>query len=83
MQMQFVSLKYKSACVCVLCVQVREWTRKLRHEMRGIDRSIRSIDFEERKVVAEIKAAAKRNDVQSCKVLAKEVVRSRNAKTRQ
>ncbi|CEM22760.1 unnamed protein product [Vitrella brassicaformis CCMP3155] len=62
--------------------QVREWTRKLRHEMRGIDRSIRSIDFEERKVVAEIKAAAKRNDVQSCKVLAKEVVRSRNAKTR-
>eukprot|EP00386_Alphamonas_edax_P009363 GDKI01030817.1.p1 GENE.GDKI01030817.1~~GDKI01030817.1.p1 ORF type:complete len:232 (-),score=78.13 GDKI01030817.1:605-1264(-) len=62
--------------------QVREWTRKLRGEMRTIDRQIRSIENEEKKVETEIKAAAKRNDASSCKILAKEIVRSRKAKDR-
>uniref|UniRef100_A0A0G4IF75 Charged multivesicular body protein 3 n=1 Tax=Chromera velia CCMP2878 TaxID=1169474 RepID=A0A0G4IF75_9ALVE len=62
--------------------QVREWTRKLRGEMRQLDRQMRSIENEERKVTDEIKKAGKRGDVNSCRILAKEVVRSRKARER-
>lgn len=57
--------------------QVREWSRKLRQEMRGLDRQIRGIQREELKVTKQIKDAAKKGDKDVCKILAKEVVRSR------
>jgi len=43
---------------------------------------MRSIENEERKVTDEIKKAGKRGDVNSCRILAKEVVRSRKARER-
>eukprot|EP00745_Piridium_sociabile_P012914 TRINITY_DN19514_c0_g1_i1.p1 TRINITY_DN19514_c0_g1~~TRINITY_DN19514_c0_g1_i1.p1 ORF type:complete len:217 (+),score=23.67 TRINITY_DN19514_c0_g1_i1:51-701(+) len=62
--------------------KVRDWNRKLRQEMRDMDRSIRQIEMEEDKVLQDIKNAARRNDVVSCKLLAREIVRSRAAKNR-
>lgn len=54
--------------------QVRKWKRELNKEIRGLERSIRSITMEEQKTKAEIKKLAKRGDTASIKVLAKELV---------
>ncbi|KAI8617081.1 Snf7-domain-containing protein [Chytriomyces sp. MP71] len=62
--------------------QVKKWRAAIRTQERELDKQIRGIDAEEAKVRKNIKAAAKRNDAQSCKVLAKEMVRSRKAKDR-
>ncbi|EDV22686.1 Charged multivesicular body protein 3 [Trichoplax sp. H2] len=59
--------------------QVREWSSKIRKEMRVIDRQIRSIDMEKQKVVKSLKDAAKRNQRDVCTVLAKEIIHSRKA----
>ena len=59
--------------------QVREWNRKMRQEMRQLDRQINNITREEQKVVRQIKDAAKKGDPDVCKILAKEVVRSRKS----
>lgn len=61
---------------------LREWQSKLRAEQRAIDRQIRDIQFEEKKVRKSITEAAKRNDLNTCKVLAKEIVQSRWAVSR-
>mmetsp|Transcript_12396 Transcript_12396/g.26083 ORF Transcript_12396/g.26083 Transcript_12396/m.26083 type:complete len:225 (-) Transcript_12396:859-1533(-) len=61
---------------------VRKWQSELRSQGRGIDRQIREIQREEKKVEKSIKECAKRNDVASAKLLAKELVRSRRAVTR-
>ncbi|KAI8464989.1 MAG: Snf7-domain-containing protein [Monoraphidium minutum] len=61
---------------------LREWQAKLRAEQRGIDRQIRDIQFEEKKVRKSITEAAKREDIATCKVLAKEIVQSRRAVSR-
>lgn len=58
---------------------VRKWQADLRAEQRKIDRQIRDIQFEEKKVHKAIKDAAKRSDMATCKVLAKEIVHSRKA----
>lgn len=58
---------------------VRKWQADLRTEQRKIERQIRDIQFEEKKVHKVIKDAAKRNDMATCKVLAKEVLHSRKA----
>ena len=50
--------------------------------MRGIDRQIREIQREENKVKKSCKDAAKRNDIASSKILAKEIVQSRRAVSR-
>ncbi|KAI8840162.1 Snf7-domain-containing protein, partial [Chytriomyces cf. hyalinus JEL632] len=63
-------------------LQVKKWKASIRTQERELDKQIRNIDAEEVKVKKTIKAAAKRNDTQSCKVLAKEIVRSRKAKDR-
>eukprot|EP00878_Enallax_costatus_P002622 GHUV01002806.1.p1 GENE.GHUV01002806.1~~GHUV01002806.1.p1 ORF type:complete len:219 (+),score=48.88 GHUV01002806.1:310-966(+) len=58
---------------------VRKWQADLRAQQRAIDRQIRDIQFEEKKVQKAIKDAAKRNDLGTCKVLAKEILHSRKA----
>jgi len=60
-------------------VQVTEWTKKIRRESTALDRQIRGIQREEAKVKASLKDAAKKGDKDVCRVLAKELVRSKKA----
>ncbi|KAJ3053819.1 Charged multivesicular body protein 3 [Rhizophlyctis rosea] len=62
--------------------QVKKWRQSIRSQERELDKGIRGIDAEEAKVKRSIKLAAKKNDVTSCKILAKEIVRSRKARER-
>lgn len=62
--------------------QLRDWQRRLRQECRNVDRQIRDVQREEKNVQKAIKDAAKRNDMGSAKILAKEIVRSRRAVNR-
>ncbi|CAJ0926005.1 unnamed protein product, partial [Mesorhabditis belari] len=57
--------------------QVRELQRKMRQEMRTLDRQVYSIQREEQKVKNEIKAAAKKGDKDVCVILAKSLLQSR------
>ncbi|XP_006291692.2 vacuolar protein sorting-associated protein 24 homolog 1 [Capsella rubella] len=57
--------------------QLRDWQKKLRHECLNIERQIRDIEREERKVQKDIKGSAKRNDMVTAKGLARDIVRSR------
>lgn len=61
---------------------VREWSRQLRTEMRGVERQVRAIEREEQKVQREARAAAKRGDAASARIMARELVNSRHAKER-
>lgn len=65
-----------------LLYKVNEWTHKLRKEGYQLDRQIRSIQREEEKVKRTLKEAAKKNDKDTCIILAKELIRSRKAITR-
>uniref|UniRef100_A0A7S0VVV3 Uncharacterized protein n=1 Tax=Polytomella parva TaxID=51329 RepID=A0A7S0VVV3_9CHLO len=60
----------------------RKWQATLRTEQRSLDRQIRDIQFEEKKVAKNIKEAAKRGDIGSAKHLAREIVQSRKAVSR-
>ncbi|XP_011674708.1 charged multivesicular body protein 3 [Strongylocentrotus purpuratus] len=62
--------------------QVREWTSALRKEGRQLDRQIRSIEVAEAKVKRSIKDSAKKNHMDVCKILAKELIQSKKAKNR-
>jgi len=62
--------------------QVKNWKSNMRAEAHKLDRQINKIQREELKVKQSIKAAAKRNDMSSCKQLAKEIARSRKAVAR-
>uniref|UniRef100_A0A0K0F7V6 Charged multivesicular body protein 3 (inferred by orthology to a zebrafish protein) n=2 Tax=Strongyloides TaxID=6247 RepID=A0A0K0F7V6_STRVS len=62
--------------------QIKELQRKMRNEMRALDRQIHQIEREEEKVKREIKEAVKKGDKDVCKVLAKGIVRSRKAISR-
>lgn len=61
---------------------LRDWQRRLRQECRNIERQIRDIQREEKNVQKAIKDAAKRNDMGSAKVLARELVQSRKTVNR-
>jgi len=61
---------------------VKKWKREMRSEQRKVDRQIRGIQREEEKVKRSIRDAAKRKDMSTCKMLAREVVRSRKVVTR-
>ncbi|EFJ43867.1 hypothetical protein VOLCADRAFT_102242 [Volvox carteri f. nagariensis] len=61
---------------------VRKWQATLRAEQRGLDRQVRDIQFEEKKVHKAIREAAKRGDMGSAKHLAKEIIQSRKAVAR-
>lgn len=58
---------------------VREWQSKLRKESRQLDRQILAIQREEEKIKRSMKDAAKKGDKDVCRILAKEVIRSRKA----
>nr|KAF6446269.1 charged multivesicular body protein 3 [Rousettus aegyptiacus] len=60
---------------------VNEWSLKIRKEMRVVDRQIRDIQREEEKVKRSVKDAAKKGQKDVCVVLAKEVIRSKKAKS--
>ncbi|XP_068227041.1 charged multivesicular body protein 3 [Palaemon carinicauda] len=59
--------------------QVNEWCSKIRKEGYGLDRQIRAVQREEEKVKRSLKEAAKKNDKEVCRMLAKELVQSRKA----
>jgi hypothetical protein len=61
---------------------VSEMSVGLRKEMRAIDRQILQIEREQQKTKAEIKKHAKKNDIDVCKILAKELVNSQKAVSR-
>jgi len=62
--------------------QIRQWNRKMKGEMRTIEREIKNIEREEEKVKKEIKLAAKGGNIKGAQLLAKEIVRSHKAKDR-
>ncbi|PSC71154.1 vacuolar sorting-associated 24-like protein 1-like [Micractinium conductrix] len=61
---------------------VRKWQRSIRGEIRGVERQMMDIQREQKKAEKLIKEAAKRNDMASCKIIAKEVVNMRRTITK-
>ncbi|KAG7673421.1 hypothetical protein Ndes2526B_g03135 [Nannochloris sp. 'desiccata'] len=61
---------------------VRKWKGSIRSEIRNTEREINSLVLEQKKAAVQIKECAKRNDMISAKLLAKEVVRLRGAVAR-
>ncbi|KAK1921336.1 Snf7-domain-containing protein [Papiliotrema laurentii] len=56
--------------------KVRSWQQKLRQQERQLDREIMNLDRATQKSRSELKALAKKNDVKSARILAKELVRA-------
>ncbi|RXK34867.1 charged multivesicular body protein 3 [Tremella mesenterica] len=56
--------------------KVREWQSKLRTQQRQLDREIQNLDRHVGKSRQELKGLAKKNDVKSARILAKELVRA-------
>lgn len=63
-------------------LQVKKWRQEIRSQQRQIQRQIQAIDTEEAKVKRSIKQVAKKGDTKNCKMLAKELIRSRRHKDR-
>lgn len=61
---------------------VKKWRQEIRSQQRQIQRQIQAIDTEEAKVKRSIKQVAKKGDTKNCKMLAKELIRSRRHKDR-
>ncbi|KAJ2378665.1 Vacuolar protein-sorting-associated protein 24 [Coemansia sp. RSA 2611] len=61
---------------------VRKWTAGIRSQQRELERQANKIKMEEKKAEQSIKQLAKKGDVSSCKLLAKELVRSRKQRNR-
>lgn len=61
---------------------VRKWQSDIRREQRQIDKAIRDNDRLEKTAQKQIKEAAKRSDMTTAKLLAKELVHTRKATTR-
>ena len=59
--------------------QLQNWRNECRSQMRSMTRDIRGIERQQRPVVKSIKAALKRADSSSARILAKELVHSRKA----
>ncbi|KLT42939.1 hypothetical protein CC85DRAFT_273625 [Cutaneotrichosporon oleaginosum] len=62
--------------------RVREWRRKLRQNQREVDREIANLDRATLKSRTELKTLAKKNDVKSARILAKEIVRANKQRDR-
>lgn len=62
--------------------RVRKWQAHLRREQRGLDREIRQLEQATTRTKGSLKQVAKRNDSKSCRILAKEIVRSNKQKER-
>lgn len=61
---------------------IKKWKRDLNKEKRELERQVRGIEREEGKVRRECRVAAKRGDLASARTLARELVRSKQAKER-
>ncbi|KAI3438053.1 hypothetical protein D9Q98_000496 [Chlorella vulgaris] len=61
---------------------VRKWQRQIRTETRGVERQMLEVQREQKKAEKLIKDAAKRNDMVSARILAKEVVNMRRTVTK-
>lgn len=62
--------------------KVHDLTTKLRKEDRDLNKQIRLIEREEQKTITSLKQAAKKNEKDVCKVLAKSLVHARKSKSR-
>ncbi|KAJ4478170.1 vacuolar sorting protein Vps24 [Lentinula aciculospora] len=62
--------------------KVRAWQAKLRQESRKLDRDMRQLEVETGKARNTVKQLAKKGDVKSARILAREVVRSQRQKDR-
>ncbi|RNA26581.1 Charged multivesicular body 3 [Brachionus plicatilis] len=62
--------------------KVNQISSKLRSESRILDRQIRQIEREEQKTIIMIKNAAKKNQIDVCKIAAKSLVHSKKQKAR-
>lgn len=62
--------------------QCREWCGKLRKQGYLLDREVRKIETEEYKIQRDLKEAAKKGDRDVLLILAKELIRSKKAKSR-
>ncbi|KAG0355973.1 hypothetical protein BGZ54_000894, partial [Gamsiella multidivaricata] len=54
-------------------LQVRKWRQEISAQQRALDRQKRGIETEEAKAKRMIKQMAKKNDIKTCKILAKEL----------
>ena len=60
--------------------KVNDLSKKLRQESRQLDRQIHAIEREEQKTILMIKDAAKKNQMDVCKIAAKSLVKAKKAK---
>ncbi|KAJ8609479.1 hypothetical protein CTAYLR_005427 [Chrysophaeum taylorii] len=61
---------------------LKKWKRDLAKEMRSMDREVKKMDAAEKKSADECRKLGKANRIDACKILAKEIVRTRAAKER-
>ncbi|RKP14652.1 charged multivesicular body protein 3-like protein [Piptocephalis cylindrospora] len=61
---------------------VREWKSSIRAQERTLDRELRALGLAEQKTKTAVKQLAKKNDIKGCRVLAKEIVRSKKHRER-
>ena len=66
----------------ILKNQCREWNRNIKREMRRIDRDVDGMNRNEKSTAAEIKKLAAKKEINSVKILAKELVRLRKSRDR-
>lgn len=62
--------------------KVREWKSKLRQQERQLDREVNNLDRATQKSRSDLKNLAKKNDVKSARILAKELVRANKQRDR-
>ncbi|KAL7420220.1 Vacuolar protein-sorting-associated protein 24 [Cryptotrichosporon argae] len=62
--------------------RVRAWQQKLRGEQRVLDREIRNLEMHTAKSRGELKTLAKKNDVKSARILAREILRANKQRDR-
>ncbi|OCF42158.1 charged multivesicular body protein 3 [Kwoniella heveanensis CBS 569] len=62
--------------------KVKGWQTKLRQQERQLDREIRNLEVASSKSRIELKQLAKKNDVKSARILAKELVRANKQRDR-
>ena len=61
---------------------VKKWKRELNKESRQMDREIKKLEQAEAKSKAECQKLGKQGRIDACKIIAKEIVRTRGAKER-
>lgn len=61
---------------------LKKWKRELSREMRSMDREIKKLEQAEKKSADECRKLGKQNRIDACKILAKEIVRTRAARDR-